>query len=503
VIVPRNSVEDPAPQNPGSNEGTAHPVLRNTLFLTAAQLVVVPSSILTSALTARFLGPAALGYMYIGATFNALVFLAVEWGQAGAVPGLVATDRGRAGRVLGTGLAWRAIAAIPAYGALIGASHILGYGSETRVVMTLYFAGYFISAMANACLGVIVGFERLDVAAYRQILEQVAVLLIVVPILIFGGGVNATLLGHAAVTVVLFLYVWRARPAAAIGRISVSVDTLRLLLRTGTPFFFLSVAMVLQPTIDAAYLSKLAPPDVVGWYSAARRLVGFLIFPASALVGALYPTLCRLYATDLQAFRDTSTSALRFTAILAAPVALGCLLYPDIGISLYDRAAFLPAEDNLRIQSLFVFLLYFSMPLGICVLAAGRQRAWSVVQASCVAVSVALDPVLVPFFQRRTGNGGLGLSVAAVVSELVVLGCGVFLAPRGVLGSQFWRSLGPALGSGAAMVLVARLLHRAPSLAAAPVAVAAYVGCLWASGGIDREFVAAASRMITRKLQSR
>jgi Na+-driven multidrug efflux pump len=186
--------------------------------------------------------------------------------------------------------------------------------------------------------------------------------------------------------------------------------------------------------------------------------------------------------------------------VLVIPVALGCLLYPDIGVALYSRAAFRPAEDNLRVLSLYLLLLYFSMPLAASVMAAGRQRVWAGVQAACVLVSLVLDPVLVPWFQMRMGNGGVGLSIAAVVSELIVVTCGVWLAPSGILGRRFWGSMLPALGSGVAMFAVAYLLRGLPSLAAAPVAILGYLGCLWATGGVDREFVAAARALVARKL---
>jgi O-antigen/teichoic acid export membrane protein len=383
---------------------------------------------------------------------------------------------------------------------LIGVCYVLGYDLEVRLVVTLYFVGYAVSAITNVGQWVNLGLERAHVAAYRQILEQLAVLAVVVPILMLGGKVKAALVGHAVVTLIVFSYIWRAVRAAKIGPVSVDPGTFRTLLRRGTPFVFMGLAMTLQPSIDATFLSKLGSPDVVGWHSAARRLVGFLIFPASALVGALYPTLCRLHATDLAAFKRTTNSALRATSLIVIPVALGCLLYPDIGIAFYDRRLFLPAEGNIRMLSLFVFLLYFTMPIGICVLASGRQRAWTLVQSSCVVVSLVLDPLLVPWFQRRVGNGGLGVCIATVVSEIIVLGCGIWLAPRGLFDRRFWRSLFPALVSGAAMVAVARALYLTSSFIAAPIAVTAYVGGLWITGGLNESFIAEFRRLVESRV---
>ncbi|MEI9953265.1 MAG: hypothetical protein WDO74_30885 [Pseudomonadota bacterium] len=163
--------------------------------------------------------------------------------------------------------------------------------------------------------------------------------------------------------------------------------------------------MALQPLIDAAYLSKLGTLEAVGWFSVARRLVGLLLFPATALIGALYPTLCRLWVSDPADFLRVTRGSLHSVALLVMPIALGCALYPDVGVAIFSKKAFGPAADDLRVLSAFLFLVYFTMPIGVCVLASGKQRAWSIVQSLCIAVSVVLDPILVPWFERRYGNG--------------------------------------------------------------------------------------------------
>ena len=322
----------------------------------------------------------------------------------------------QAGRLLGTSIVWKGLASVLTYGVLIGLSQLLGYPSEVRLVISLVFIGYFVDSISNAGQWVILGFERADVAAYRQVIAQSATLLIVLPILLFGGGVSRDV-GRSrdcdASRICLHL---PCPPHHLVQAAVFRREHAEGLAPRGTPFVFISLAMVLQPTIDAAFLSKLAPADVVGWHSAARRLIGFLAFPVGALIGALYPTLCRLHATNQESFRQTVKSALRATSLLVCPVALGCLLYPDIGIAFFDRTSFRPAEDNLRVLSVMLFLLYFTMPLGICI--TGRGSAAGLVDCPVFLCSrqLVLDPLLIPWFQQRTGNGGLGLCAAAGMS---------------------------------------------------------------------------------------
>jgi O-antigen/teichoic acid export membrane protein len=461
-------------------------LMRNTLFLSLAQIVGMPLSILLSVFTGRYLGVTALGYLYLATTFNAFAFIAVEWGQFGALPLLVAPDHSRAGRLLGTALVWRGALSLFATGALLVGSYLLGYNVRVLQAIALASAVFSISAISNACIFTVFGFERTDIAARRQVFEQFTTVLVVAPVLVLWGNLNAMLTATALVACVVLVFVSRAIRPVGIGRLTYDFGTLRLLLKQGTPFVFVNLAMQLQPYIDALFLSKLGSADSVGWLAASKRLIGVLIFPAAALGGAFFPTLCRLHATNKEAFIATSSSSLRMVSLLVFPVAIGCLLFPDIGIAVFSRRSFGPAEDDLRVLSAFLFLVYFSMAIGQCVLAAGRQRPWAIVQSLCVGVSLALDPVLVTWFQRHRSNGGLGVCWTSVLSEGLVVGCGIVMSPRGLFDGRVLRAFARAAVAGAAMAAVARALRHLSSFAVAPLAVAIYVVILWLIGGIEK-----------------
>jgi hypothetical protein len=117
----------------------------------------------------------------------------------------------------------------------------------------------------------------------------------------------------------------------------------------------------------------------------------------------------------------------------------------------------------------------------------GRQRAWSIVQCLCIVVSFVLDPLLVPWFQQRTGNGGIGLSVAMVISEFLVVICGLALVPRGALDRTVLRTVALALVSGAVMAAAAFIMKgRISPFIAAPIAGSAYVAAALATGAVTK-----------------
>jgi len=475
-------------------------VVRNTLFLTAAQVLMIPLSIVISGLTGRYLGPAEFGDIYLTGTICSFGFLAVEWGHQGVLPAGIARDRSLAPVLLGTSLAWRVVFGAIVYAVLAVAYWLFGRDRHFQWALGLSFAIALLSSIGNAFKDTIRGFERTDIPAYAQVGQQVLVCLVIAPVLMLGGRIRAALACQVVAAALVVVALWPALRVVGVRVLSFERSTLKDLLKGGTPFVFFNLAMALQPCIDAWYLDKLAPSEVMGWFAVTRRLLGVLLFPASALLGALYPTLCRLHTSDLDGFVRMSRGALYSVALAVVPVALGCGLYPEIGISIFSREAFGPAEDNLRISAVFLFLVYFSMPLGICILAAGKQRAWSLVQAMCVVVSLVLDPRLVPWFQRRMGNGGLGLCIAGVASEALVVGCGIALAPRGIFDRRFARAILLALLAGAAMALVAYGLRSITPFVAAPIAVMVYGAVLVATGGIEKSQLAEARAMVARRL---
>jgi Na+-driven multidrug efflux pump len=177
-------------------------------------------------------------------------------------------------------------------------------------------------------------------------------------------------------------------------------------------------------------------------------------------------------------------------------------LYPEIGVAMFSRESFRPAEDNLRIMAAFVALVYFSMPLGTTILAAGKQRAWGFVQCLCVFASVVLDPILVPIFQRQTGNGGLGLCVAAVVSEAVMIAFGIALVPKGVFDKKLIRVIAFTLVSGLGMVVIALVAKPLSAFVAAPLSLGAYAAGLWLTGVLDKNQVNVILGAVTKRTPS-
>jgi O-antigen/teichoic acid export membrane protein len=485
---------------PRAGHGAGATVARNTAFLVIAQVLGMPLSLLLNAIMARKLGPTDFGNIYLAGTLVAFGFLVVEWGQSGTLPAMIARDHRRAGALLGSGLAWRLTAGVLVYGVLALVARLLGYGTELQAAVALVAVARVVGTTTAAYLDAGRGFENSSITAASQVRYNVLCAAIVIPTLLFGGRMLSVLVALIFADAINLIFVLRSARVLNFGKLSVRQFELRDQLAQGATFMFLGLALRLQPNVDAILLSKLGTASVIGWHAAAQKLVGLLVFPVSAIASALYPTLCRLHAESSEAFREMLNGTLRTSSMIVVPVVLGCALYADLGILIFSKELFKPAADNLRILSLFILLLYFSMILGSALAASGKQKSWTVTQFACVFVSAIADPFLIPWFQTRTGNGGLGVCVSTVLSELLMVAVGFWLAPRGLIDRRLLLSSGAALLAGAGMAIVSLLLTHVGvnPFISAPFSVLTYGICLWFLGELDRERIAMLKTLVSR-----
>jgi O-antigen/teichoic acid export membrane protein len=460
-------------------------VFRSAGLVVLSRVIAAPVSILVNALSARVLGAGNFGLLYQALTFSQLVFMFVEWGQPTVLMTKVATRSAGAGELLGSGITCRAAAALAA-GCIVPLACVLaGYGREFILILSLTMLAATFTTLSGACQDVLRGFERAHVAAGSYLGTQLLTAAVVVPTLLLGGGLDGFLVAQAVTAAAGVVLLLKVLPWMKVPSLSVRLSTMKDLWRSGGPFVLFGLVLLLQPMIDATMLSKLAPAQAMGWYGAARKLVGVLTFPASALILALYPTLCRLRTESMDAFRSSAADALYVVSIAVVPLALGCGLFPELGVALFGRQSFAPTANDLRLLAPYVFLVYFSMPMGSCLVASGRQNAWTMVQAGCVVVSLALDPPLIHWTQARWGNGGLGVCAAAVVSELLVVTWGTWLLPAGVAAKIPRAKVGLVVASAAAMGAVAVASRGLNEILRACLAVLAYGLSLQLSGAFD------------------
>ena len=456
---------DAAPARPAVAAPPRRSIARNVVSLLLGQVGTMAISIAISAIIGRFLGAASLGLLYLVTASINFAGIFVEWGQQGHLVAEVAKFRERSGELLGTALVARFFLAVLSYAVVIVVSALLGYGPDIRFLLLLMALSHIPGNLGTTLSQGFRGLDRMELEAACNIVNSVCNLAFLVLAVKLHGGLPAVILaGGGSVTVSLVVSLVLMRKVR-MPPLQVKWGRIRELLTGGAPFVFFNLALSGHPYVDANVLAMLASPSAVGWYAAAQRFVGTLIFPAGIAGVALYPTLAR-FAGDVDALRAKARDALRLVLLLGALACAGTVLYADVAVSLvYSREGFEPAIDVLRALGPYLFLMFVNILLGSAILAIGKARvAFTVAKFVALAIGGLLDVILVPYFEIHYGNGAIGLAVAITAAELVMTLAALRLAPDGIVERSQWRLAFGAIGSAAAMMLAGALLRDAPLL---------------------------------------
>ena len=460
---------------------------RNAFFLLTSQVALSALSLILTAVLGRWLGVMEFGVYYLLASLSALVYVFVDWGQSAYLTRESACRRTDCGQLLGGALVYRIAVALMA--ALVTAAlvKVVGYDGRTEFLIVLAVVCGLPLALSQAYGYVFRGRDRMDLDAAVNITGKALTVAVTVPALYLGGGLLTVVLlqvagGVGALVLATFMSasirVRAQRPERGI---------LRELASNGTPIAVVFVAMAVQPFIDAVVLAKLAPVEVVGWYGAARTIMGVLIAPAPIVGTAVLPELSRVSASvkDLRlALHGTS----RLMVGLGVLAAIGTLQFADAAVGLvYGRGDFDPAIAVLKTFAPVLPLLFIDILFANAIIAVGgNTKKIAIVKALSVAVATGLSVVLIPLCQSRLNNGGIGLVLAFGLTEIMMLTGLLCLLPRGTVGPYVLLAFLRAIVAGGSTMVIFWVLPSVTPWLAIPACVAVFLALAYATGLILR-----------------
>jgi O-antigen/teichoic acid export membrane protein len=471
----------------GRGHPVRHKLARNAFFLLAGQVASSVLSVILTAVLARRLGAVEFGIYYLLVAVSTFAYVIVDWGQSAYLVRESARRREDGDKLLGGALALRAAVAFVAALATPVLVKVIGYDSRTEFLALLAVVCGLPLALSQTYGCMMRGQDRMDLDATVAVTGKALIVAVTVPALVLGGGLPVVVLmqavgGAGALLVAVLLARMIRLKAGRPGR-----RILQELASGGAPIAVFFMAMSVQPVIDAIVLSKLAPPEVVGWYGAARNIIGVLLALPSILGTASLPELSRV-SSSVPDLRRALRATLRLLLALGALAAAGTFQFADVAVGLiYGRGHFDPAVSVLQVFAPVLPLLFMDILFASAITAVGKTKEIAVVKALSVAVSTGLAILLIPVFQACVGNGGVGLVLAFGSTEVLMLTAFLWLLPRGAVdGSALLDFLRAAAAAGGTLLMFWVLPSMTPWLAVL-ACVAVFMALAFASGLVLRQ----------------
>jgi O-antigen/teichoic acid export membrane protein len=468
---------------------------RNAFVLLIAQAISTTLAVVLNAALGRALGAAEFGVFILVSSMAGFAYVIAEWGQTQYVVREIAQNPLKEAKLLGTTLAARILAVSILAGVTAGTAWILGYDARTGGLAVLFVAAMLPFFLAQAISLVFRARERMEYDALAAVVDRVFTLAATLLALALGAGLVAAAAGvgvggaMALGAAILFLR------RLGVSRPSVSGSEVPLMLWGGAAIVLTNVEGSVQPYIDTILLSKLTPAESVGLYGAARTFVGTLVAPAIIVSVAAYPRLSRA-AFERGLLRRELGLLMRPVLGLAVLCSVGTFLFAQQAVDLVYGSSFAPAGTILRLLAPGFLLLFVDNMLGAAVVAVGRPQPLAVAMLLKIVACAGLTLVLAPQFQASHHNGGAGLAIASVVSEVVVFVAALLILPAGSLDPALLPDLGRALTAGMGTLMLFGMLPTLPLVAGIPLCVLTFGALSVACGLVQPAELIALPRLL-------
>ncbi len=420
---------------------TPHPVspltsiARGALALFSTQPLTWTASLAMTALLPRFLGDTGLGTYALALSFTTIVSQIGSLGVPDYLVRRIATDptrarsEGASALVLLTGLA------LVLVGALAVALPFFHVSSSNNTVLRIALAGVGVAAAQSVIIALLRGQERHARFAWLTASAAVLNAAVGLTVLAAGGSLAMFMTTTVAINSVMFVVGWRFS-GFRFDRTAINVRVWRQLAVGGLPFLGMLLATRVYAEVDALLLAALSREAVIGWYSAAYRIISVPMFIPTLVITPLLPALSRA-ASDPAGFRHALRRSLTAVLVLSVPAcAMIIALAPAIPGVFGWPESFQNSVPLMMILALHTPLVAVDMVLASGLFALHRERRWMRVAIAAAVFNPALNLVLIPMFERTLHNGAIGAAVVTVATELLMLGGALVLMPKGMLGRE-------------------------------------------------------------------
>ena len=447
------------PQDPGAEPSPGVGISARRLTVGSstqlvARLACAVLGGLVAAILARSLGPNRFGVYALIASFATMGQSMADAGTTQVGVREISAHLDRRGRIVASLIVVQSIGGLVTMAAFGVIGVAVTSGTEAHVATLLF--------LATLPLG---GLSQRQTIVGARLRPELATLLLVFQSVVWLGAVAAVASLHgslilyaaafdAASVVQIAVMWWVTRTLVTVAWREWRRDA-RALLTQGLPLGVAGLFVLAYYKLDGILLFWLKGAAANGTYSAAYRFLDVLQFIPVTLSALLLPLASRLAADGRRraALHATVQMALKLMLAVAAPIAIGGIVFARPIVALIYGAGFAPAAGLLAVLLLAFPLICLGYIFGGLAIVLRMTRQYLVVTAVGAVGNVAANLVLIPRF------GGAAAAWTTVVTELVVNGTmGVLVLRRLGIRPPFGPWARILVASGAASFIAWRLL---------------------------------------------
>lgn len=414
-------------------------VVRNSAFVMATQVLMKGMAFLFNIFIVRRLGATHFGQYAAVTAFIGIFAIFSDLGMAPLMLREIARDRKNIHWLLPNVIAIRLwLSALVVVVATLTAT-LLGHDREMILGILIASCGLFLYAFQGPLEATLMAWERVDLSASFNLVNQVVFWALGTLFLLLGWGFLGLIAASLAGVMVMGILAGRIiLRNIRFQDLEWAPRRWKELIKAGLPFGISSLSFSLQGRFDTALMSVVLTDAEVGWYNVPLQLIHMLMLLAQAVSTSMFPSLTRAYSENRQSIYGIVHRSLKYLLIFSLPIAVGGTVLADKLIVTLYTDEYLNSVPLMRILVWTLPFLFVAELMGALIMALQKEKEGAKVNLINAVISIVLNLGLVPTV------GALGAAWSRV-------------SARGIRVGQYWGLLGSELLVGKRWLELARV----------------------------------------------
>ena len=392
--------------------GTIRRVVKNFLSVSFAEVILRCITFLVIVYLARILAPANFGKIGFAQAVVAYFLLPVNLGLTVLGVREVARDKDNIDNYASNIVTLRLMLALFSFCSLLVLVTFIRQSYEVKYLIVIYGLTLFSSALLTEWL--FQGIEKMQFMGIARVLDKLLY------------GVLIFLLVRSSKELLFIPYLWLAGSLVGTGflifvfvkrfgklRLRFDFSFWKSLMRRALPMGAAAIMIQIYYNFDVVMLGFIKGDKVVGWYSAAYKLILLVWGFIPIFVNAVFPLMSRYYKESQEKLRTLISLATRLLSTVALPVGIGGTILARPIMGFFYGEKFNPGIIGFQILIWSVVIILIRCIYEQSFLACNLEKRFMWGVSLGALTNIGLNIILIPYFSLK------GAAVATVISELV------------------------------------------------------------------------------------
>ena len=396
---------------------TVRRIAKNTGVMFIAQIMTYVLGFFITMYTARYLSAEGFGVLSLALSITAIFGIVGDMGLSTLMVREVARDNSTSNKYLSNIALIKVILCILMFVVIVLTVNIIGYNKLVSTVIYLIAISVIINAFGSVLTAVFQANEQMEYLSLSTILSS---------ILMFSGTLigiyyKLDILFFASLYIIanslvfmyiIFIYITKFN----LPKLEIDTSFWKPTIKEAWPFGITSLSGMLYTYIDSIMLSIIKGNEVVGWYSAAYRLMLIVLFIPNAVNTAIFPVMSRLYNSSRDSLTLMYEKYFKYMLAIGIPMGFGTTLLADKIILLIFGQGYTQSIAALQILIWTMVFTFIGAAFVQLLQSINKQLIITKISIICVIINIVLNLILIPKYSL------IGASFATLVTEIFLVG---------------------------------------------------------------------------------